>query len=224
MLKKALSPNSTIPKKNITTKDWLHIKAINTGIICLKSGEYLIIIEVLPINFKLRSKLEKRSIILNYQEFLKACHYPIQISIQCKKSDIEPHIKKMEQHYKQEKNENVRNMAQGYINLVRSLGKKGAVSRRFFLVIPYVQPAGIKNIEFSEIDKQLSEKKAKIVDYLKQCGNAVVDAGESGDTEYTLNILYSCLNKRTSDVQRFSGKFLSLSGIMCDLKMEDGEV
>ena len=142
----------------------------------------------------------------------------MQVSIQCKKSDIEPHIKKMEGFYKEETNENVKSMGRGYINLVRTLGTKGAVSRRFFLVVPYITPAGIKTIEFSDVDKQLSEKKINCQDYLKPCGNIVVDTGDASDTEYILNVLYTCINKRTCEIQKFACKMLSLSGIMSDLK------
>ena len=204
-----------------TVKDWLPFKDIINGIAILKNGEYVKILEVLPINFKLRSKSEKRSIIINYREFLKACRFPMQISIQCKKSDIEPHIKKMEGFYKNEANDNARSMLRGYINLVRTLGTKGAVSRRFFLVIPYIQPAGVKNIGFADVDKQLSENALNVRDYLKPCGNIVVDSGDAGDIEYILNILYTCINRRTCEVQKFACKMLSLSGILSDLK--DGD-
>jgi len=221
MFNKSSRSNSDLPDKNaVSTKDWLPIKTIMNGIILLKNGDYLKILEVLPINFKLRSKVEKRSIILNYREFLKACHYPMQVSIQCKKADIEPHIKRMEGYLKQETNDNVKSMGKGYVGLVRTLGKKGAVSRHFFLVIPYLQPAGIKTVEFPDVDKQLSEKKSNIQDYLKYCGNLVVDAEDVGDTEYILNILYSCINKRTCDIQRFGCKLLSLSGIYTDFEKE----
>ena len=221
MFKKSNKSNSTLPDKNaISTKDWLPIKAITNGIVLLKNGDYLKILEVLPINFKLRSKVEKRSIILNYREFLKACHYPMQVSIQCKKADIEPHIKRMEGYLKEETNVNVKSMGKGYVGLVRTLGKKGAVSRRFFLVVPYVQPAGIKTVEYPDVDKQLSEKKSNIQDYLKHCGNVVVDTVDTGDTEYILNILYSCINKRTCDIQRFGCKLLALTGIYTDIEKE----
>ena len=208
------------PSENQSTRDWLPIKAIANGIIILKNGSYVKILEVLPINFKLKSKLEKRSIIINYREFLKACHYPIQVSIQCRKADIEPHIKKMEGYLKDENNENVRTMAKGYINLVSFLGKKGAVSRRFFLVIPYVQPPGVKNVEFTDVDRQLSEKKAGIREYLKQCGNGVVDTGYTDDSEYVFNILNSCINKRTRDIQQISCRLMSLCGILSDHEKE----
>lgn len=222
MFKNPSKPNSPLPDKNaVSTKDWLPVKTIINGIILLKTGDYLKILEVLPINFKLRSKVEKRSIILNYREFLKACHYPMQVSIQCKKADIEPHIKRMEGYLKEETNDNVKNMGKDYVGLVRTLGKRGAVSRRFFMVVPYVQPAGIKTVEFSDVDKQLSEKKSNIQDYLKHCGNVVVDAGDVDDTEYILNILYSCINKRTCDIQRFGCKLLALTGIYTDLEMEE---
>ena len=74
MFKKSFKNVPILPDKNaISTKDWLPFKSIINGIISLKNGEYLKILEVIPINFKLRSKMEKRSIILNYREFLKAC-------------------------------------------------------------------------------------------------------------------------------------------------------
>lgn len=213
--------NRPNPSEQKTVKDWLPFKDIINGVIILKNGEYVKILEVLPINFKLRSKSEKRSIIINYREFLKACRFPMQISIQCKKADIEPHIKKMEGFYKNETNDNARSMMRGYINLVRSLGTKGAVSRRFFLVIPYIQPAGVKNIEFADVGKQLSENALNVRDYLKPCGNIVIDSGDAGDTEYILNILYTCINRRTCEVQKFSCKMLSLTGILSDLKEGD---
>jgi hypothetical protein len=221
MFNRSSKTKSTLPDKNaVSSKEWLPVKDIQNGIVILKNGEYLKIFEVLPINFKLRSKIEKRSIILNYREFLKACHYPMQISIQCKKADIEPHIKRMEGYLKKESNENVKRMGKGYIGLVRTLGKKGAASRRFFLVVPYVQPAGIKTVDFADVDKQLSEKKSNIQDYLKPCGNGVVDTADSGDTEYILNVLYSCINKRTCDIQRFACKLLALTGIYTDFERE----
>lgn len=224
MFKNPSKTKSTLPDKNaISTKDWLPIKTITNGIVILKTGDYLKILEVLPINFKLRSKTEKRSIILNYREFLKACHYPMQVSIQCKKADIDPHIKRMEGYLKEETNENVKSMGKGYVGLVRTLGKKGAVSRRFFLVVPYVQPAGIKIAEFADVDKQLSEKKSSIQDYLKHYGNVVVDTGDAGDTEYIINVLYSCINKRTCDIQRFGCKLSALTGIYTDLEKEVDE-
>ena len=221
MFKKSPKPNSSRPSPNtVSTKEWLPVKSINNGIVTLKNGECLKILEVLPINFKLRSKLEKRSIILNYREFLKACGYPMQISIQCRMADIEPHIKRMEEYLKDEANGNVKSMGRGYIELVRTLGKKGAVSRRFFMVIPYVQLAGIKAAELSDVEKQLSEKKAKIEEYLKPCGNLVVDASDAGDAEYILNVLYSCINKRTCDIQKFGCKLLALAGIFSNMDVE----
>lgn len=133
MFNKSSKSNSTLPDKNaVSTKDWLPVKDVTNGIIVLKNGTFLKILEILPINFKLRSKLEKRSIILNYREFLKACHYPMQISIQCKKADIEPHIKKMEGYYKEEKNENARSMAQVYINLVKNAWEERCGFQAFF--------------------------------------------------------------------------------------------
>lgn len=205
-------------KKKVTvqqsTKAWLPIENISNGIVKLKSGELIKILEVQPINFKLKSKLEKRSIVLNYREFLKACHFPMQISIQCRKADIEAHLKNMEGFLKNELNENARLMSVGYISLIRTLAKKGSVSRRFFLVIPYISPPGSKCADQIEVEKQLAEKSSNITEYLKQCGNSVFDATGEAGTEFILQVIYSFLNKRNFDAQKYCSKLSSLTGIM----------
>jgi hypothetical protein len=98
-------------QQRLTAKDWLPIKDIKKGIVVLKNGTYVKIIEVIPINFKLKSRADKRFLILNYRAFLKACRFPMQISIQCKKADVDPHIKRIKSFIKTEKNENVKNYA-----------------------------------------------------------------------------------------------------------------
>ena len=66
-----------MPKKeNISVQEWLPFEQIlDNGIIKLKNNDYIKIIKVMPINFNLKSELEKEAILnssifhLNYSFF-----------------------------------------------------------------------------------------------------------------------------------------------------------
>ena len=55
------------------------------GIIKLKNEEYIKIIKIIPINYELKSELEKKTILNSYKIFLKTCNFNMQILIQSKK-------------------------------------------------------------------------------------------------------------------------------------------
>ena len=203
-----------------TVQNWQPIKDIKDGVVILKNGEYVKIIEVVPINFKLKSAADKKFLILNYRAFLKGCRFPMQISVQCRKADIDPHLNRIKALYKLEKNEDVKNLTQGYMRLVKSLsyGTKTAISRRFFLIVPYVTPPGKKDEPFGEVVKQLKDKESKIKNFLEQCGNEIAEVPD--ETEYVANVLYTYLNKKTSEQQKFSGKLLELKGLFVNSDLE----
>jgi len=215
--KKKVSPEEEM---KATAQNWQPIKDIKEGVVILKNGTYLKIVEVIPINFKLKSAADKRFLILNYRAFLKGCSFPMQISVQCRKADIDPHLNRIKALYKLEKNEDVKHLTQGYMRLVKSLsyGTKTAISRRFFLIFPYVTPPGKKDETFPEIVKQLKEKENKIKDFLEQCGNELAQI--PNETEYVANVLYTYLNKKTSEQQKFSGKLLELKGLFVNSDLE----
>ena len=76
-----------------STQEWLPIKKIlNNGIIQKNDDKYIKIIKVNPINFNLKSILEKESILNSYKLFLKTCNFNLQILIQSNKEDLSKHI------------------------------------------------------------------------------------------------------------------------------------
>ena len=83
-------------EKIITTQDWIPIEKINeNGIIKLINNKFIKIMKVNPINFNLKSNLEKDAILNSYKIFLKTCNFDIQILIQSKKEDLTNHIEKI---------------------------------------------------------------------------------------------------------------------------------
>lgn len=76
-------------QKIYSVQDWLPFKKIlDKGIIQLKDYSYIKILKISPINFNLKSEMEKESILNSYKIFLKTCNFNLQILIQSKKDYI----------------------------------------------------------------------------------------------------------------------------------------
>ena len=83
----------------LTLQKWLPIKEINKeGVVKLKNNKLIKIIKVNPINYNLKSNLEKESILNSYKIFLKTCNFNIQILIQSNKEDLNNHISKIKKN------------------------------------------------------------------------------------------------------------------------------
>ena len=79
-----------------SVQDWLPFqKILDNGIIKLEENLYVKIIQINPINFNLKSELEKEAILNSYKLFLKTCNFDIQILIQSNKEDLSKHISKI---------------------------------------------------------------------------------------------------------------------------------
>ncbi len=75
-------------QKNKSVQEWLPFqKVLDNGIIKLKDNTYIKIIKIKPINFNLKSELEKEAILNSYKLFLKTCNFNFQILIQSNKED-----------------------------------------------------------------------------------------------------------------------------------------
>ena len=95
-------------EKNLSLQEWLPFdRILKNGIIKMKNNYYIKIIKVVPINYNLKSELEKEAILNSYKTFLKTCNFDIQILIQSNKIDLSNHISKIQEKVKEEGNFNL---------------------------------------------------------------------------------------------------------------------
>ena len=179
--------------KRYSVQEWLPIDRIfDNGIIKLKNNDYIKIIRIIPINFNLKSDLEKEAILNSYKVFLKTCNFDLQILIQSNKEDLSKHISSVKNSTNIE-NENIKEISAEYINYLNSLNnsRKSAV-KNFYILIKnnkkniekIINTENIENIIFDE----LNDNYFKIKDNLSRCGNMVVDINNK---EVCENILFS---------------------------------
>ena len=177
-------------KKIFSVQDWIPIDYfLENGIIKLKNNNYLKIIKIYPINYNLKSELEKNSILNSYKAFLKTCNFDIQIIIQSNKEDLSKHINKIKKQNEIENNFNIINLSQKYINFINKKNKeKNSSSKNFYILIK-----SQNNLENSEsvIAQELKDKYLKIKDCLSRCGNIVEEIKNKKEIE---EIFFSFLN------------------------------
>ena len=174
---------------------YLPVKQVKNGIILTTDNRYVKLIEVLPINFLLRSS-DQRNIIFSYMSYLKIAPQKFQIKVVSKKAEIEDYIQKIREEASQEKDERCRMLQEDYIELLRTLGTKEAITRRFFLVFEYQSQNGRKNPEERDVYLYMKSTVQTAKKYLALCGNVVLE--HENETRFLVETFYQILNRKTS--------------------------
>ena len=182
--------------KKITVQEWLPIEAIyNDGIIKLKNNKLIKIIKINPINYNLKSDLEKEAILNSYKIFLKTCNFNIQILIQSNKEDLSQHILNIKKNISKKENKYLEEISQNYIEYINKINlTRNSSSKDFYIIISNEINKKIEYVQSEEIIKNdLKEKYFKIKECLSRCGNSVV---ELSDKKEIKKLFFSLLNTR----------------------------
>ena len=177
-------------RKN-SVSEYLPIEKIENGIIYTKDKRYIKVIEVLPINFLLRSAREQRSIIYSFVSYLKISPVKMQFKIITKKADTKKHRDIVLKEMEKETDESCRRLQRDYLKLINRIGSKEATTRRFFIAFEYENVGRRVKNEESEAVAALQTAARTAVNYLKQCGNKVIIP--DNEDEFTADILYGII-------------------------------
>lgn len=182
--------------KKLTVQNWIPIeKVFDDGIIKLKNNKFVKIIKVIPINFNLKSDLEKKAILNSYKLFLKTCNFNMQILIQSNKEDLSKHFFNIEKNIHKKENKYLRSIAENYIeNLKNKNLERKSSTKNFYIILSNQKSLSSEDLNSLEIiQNELKDNYFKIKECLSRCGNSVEEI--YGKKE-VLDILYSFLNTR----------------------------
>ena len=187
--------------KNISAQEWLPINYIySNGIIKINKNKYIKILKIIPINYNLKSDLEKNSILNSYKIFLKTCDFNIQILIQSNKENLEKHIFNIEKNISQKENNYLNKISKNYINYIKKINSLNKASTKdFYIIICNNINNNYENLN-EIIENDLKEKYFKIKECLNRCGN---DVYEIIDSNEIINLFYSFLNSISTKVPLF---------------------
>ena len=179
-------------QNKLSVQDWINIEEIlENGTIKLKNNKYVKILKIIPINFNLKSNLEKESILASYKIFLKTCNFDIQILIQINKENLQNNILNIKNNLNKENKKYLNEIAEDYIKFINKINSlKNSSSKDFYIII-----SNEKSVENNEdiINDELNEKFLKIKECLTRCGNKVINLNNKKEVQ---EIIFSFLNSR----------------------------
>ena len=161
----------------------------------MKNNKYIKILKIIPINYNLKSDLEKEAILNSYKIFLKTCNFNIQILIQSSKENLDKNILNIQKNIQKKENKFLKNISNEYIKYIQNMNlTKKSSSKNFYIILANEKLKGIDyNHSFEIIKNDLKEKYFKIKDCLSRCGNSVIEINSKNQI---IKILYSFLNTR----------------------------
>ena len=201
--KKGRSPRKPLrtPEPQFThlnpVADYLPIRKIENGVIYTKDHRYVKVVEVIPINFLLRSAREQRGIIYSFVSYLKISPVKLQFKVLTRRADIGRHMDTVRREMAQETNGQCRLMQEDYLQFIQQICSREAVTRRFFLVFEYEPWNGARRTdEEGEAIGSLQSAVHTASNYLRQCGNELVLP--DNEDEFTIDVLYNLLCRNES--------------------------
>ena len=192
------------PEKLSFTQDFIPIKNLDHGIIETADGRYIKILEVEPINFMLRSEEEQYEIICSFASWLKISPVHLQFKSITRKADSDKHIATLRKEMETEESEQCKKLSEGYIRLIKDVGSREALTRRFFLIFRYEELRRNENSDYGQICSTLLTAEQNARAYFMQCGNNILQPKDPD--EATAEILYMFFNRRSCVEEPFHSR------------------
>ncbi len=192
------------PEKLSFTQDFIPIKNLEHGIIETTDGRYIKILEIEPINFMLRSEEEQYEIICSFASWLKISPVYLQFKSITRKADSDKHIAMLRKEMETEESEQCKKLSEGYIRLIKDVGSREALTRRFFLIFRYEELRRNENSDYGQICSTLLTAEQNARAYFMQCGNNILQPKDPD--EATAEILYMFFNRRSCVEEPFHSR------------------
>lgn len=174
---------------------FLPVKEIQNGIVETRDGRYIKILEIEPINFMLRSADEQFNILSSFASWLKISPMQLQFKSVTRKADSDKHVALIRKELEDEENESCRKLGEDYIRLIKDVGSREALTRRFFLIYQYEAIGRNESDDYGKIYAMLKTAEQNARAYFLQCGNNILQPADPD--EAAAEILYMFFNRRS---------------------------
>lgn len=180
--------------KDCYVQNFIPVKDIRHGVIETTDNRYILILEIEPLNFLLRSDEEQYLIISTFASWLKIAPVHLQFKSITRKADSEKYVSILRKELADEDNISCKELGENYIELIKDVGNKEALTRRFFLIFQHEPPNSNEDIKNIYANLNAVEHTARAYFYL--CGNSILQ--HSDEDEATAEILYLFFNRRSA--------------------------
>ena len=182
-------------------------------------GRYVKILEIEPINFMLRSSEEQYNILSSFASWLKISPMKLQFKSITRKADSDKHVAMIRKELESEDNDQCKAMGEDYIRLIKDVGSREALTRRFFLIYQYEAIGRNESDDYSKVYSRLVSAEQNARAYFMQCGNKIIQS--KNPDQAVAEILYMFFNRRSCVDEPFTDR---VNRVIIDTMAAKGKV
>ena len=195
------------------TQDFVPVEYIKDGVLILEGKyhkRYVKIVEIIPLNFAIKTEAEQDMVILNYARWLKVAPNSFQIKVVTSATDVNRYLNLAKKALSGETNEGCREAIRNYIAYLQNAGLTKTTERHYYLIFEY-EPQQFHAAASTEdqVINALNERASQIKGNFRDIGNEVLcyTYSENSDCDIDLaELLYKHYNRRTSATQPFESR------------------
>lgn len=209
--------------ENNFTQSFIEIEDIVNGLIFMKDGSIIRILELLPINYFEKRPSQKDYIADSFGRCFKQLPEKGHLKVMNTVTDLGPFIRAIREATKKETDEGFLHRIEDYIEHTKKLQKSTSIRKRFFFIYQYEgneekkRSDNWEDIYFSMLQTQYS-----IIDAFRATENLVIDTGY--DSAAIAEILYAYFNPKSIETEGFEKrreKVMEASGYLQNQSQED---
>lgn len=195
----------------IPSQSIVPVKEIYRGIIVTNDDRYIKILEVLPINFSLKSYEEQDNIIHQFASWLRISPSKLQFKVITRRADTSKIVNNILLASEAETNDKCRELTQNHVDFIRELSGQEALGRRFFLIFEYEATGSVarRNHSIEDIVADIEETCRKIRGSLAACGIEIIFP--QNDDYFQAEILYMFYNRKSCDIEPLSERVIRVT-------------
>jgi len=185
--------------QDLFAQSFVPVEDIRDGIIKIKKeygGDYLMIAEIEPITFMLRSPSERASIIEDMYAWLKIAPANLQFKMISAKADVSRLVHNIIKRTEDETSKKVLERRDKYIQKIKDLAVSQGLSKRFYIIFKYEGGNLGISTDFNDIKETLYTTYNDIHYYFNRMGNSIVM--HEDENLFLANLIYTGFNPKSS--------------------------
>lgn len=199
--KKNLKETSESSEERYYAQDWLPFEKTVYGMLKLKDGRFVKVVEIRPITFLLRSFEERASIIEEMYAWLKIAPKTLQFHITTGFVDSSSLLERMANKNDEAECEAYRERKKEMLSKVKRMASVEALSKRFFVLYEYEgEDDGTYSTDEKVIWENMERTLATMRTFFSKMGNQIVDH-TNGENVFLGELLYKELNPLSQQTQ-----------------------
>lgn len=203
-------------------QDLIPIEEIQAGMIFMKDGSVVKILEIIPLNYYEKDSIDRDRIADGFGSSFKVFPNNGHIKMMNTKTDLRDFERHIREATKNDTDPSFLERVEDYIENIRSLQKDNSIKKRFFFIFSYEgDENGKKSDDINEIYSSMMQTQTEIANSFRALGHVVIQT--STENLPLVNILYDYFNPKSKDESPLSDRIEHLKKASAEIASATGQ-